>query len=61
MKIALASVSETRDILIDAYDKKYITEDEMNAGLKLGAPSNRRSDKVSSASPNDTDPATERF
>lgn len=35
MKFAIGSESETRDNLIDAFDKKYITQEEMDAGLKL--------------------------
>jgi four helix bundle protein len=35
MKFALGSECETRDSLIDAFDKKYITKEEMDAGLKL--------------------------
>lgn len=35
MKFALGSESETRDNLIDAFDKKYISQEEMDAGLKL--------------------------
>ena len=35
MKFALGSESETRDNLIDVFDKKYVTQEEMDAGLKL--------------------------
>jgi four helix bundle protein len=35
MKIALASEFEVRDCLIDAYDRKYISQKEMNDGLRL--------------------------
>ena len=35
MKFALGSECETRDNIMDAFDKNYISQQEMEAGLKL--------------------------
>jgi four helix bundle protein len=62
MKVALGSESETKDILIDAFDKKYITQTELDAGIKvaeraIGAATKFRQYLVNTPTPKSSKPA----